>query len=175
VFDVFERVDGFVANNDVWFVYSTCIITGQDHYRSSLFRYLHWRRARWPHRVRPFRQHGASKALEISPVRACVSGEYKLHSTRRVRDRHVFLCVGGGSLLRPAPTRSPRARTASRLSSHARALALFRARSRPPPLLRALQVPQTVENFKCLATGERGVGKSGKPLHYKVPWSSTLF
>lgn len=33
--------------------------------------------------------------------------------------------------------------------------------------LRADVAPKTAENFRALCTGEKGMGKSGKPLHFK--------
>ena len=33
--------------------------------------------------------------------------------------------------------------------------------------LRADIAPKTAENFRCLCTGEKGVGRSGKILHFK--------
>jgi peptidylprolyl isomerase len=33
--------------------------------------------------------------------------------------------------------------------------------------LRADVAPKTAENFRALCTGEKGVGRSGKPLHFK--------
>merc|ERR1719246_282025 len=33
--------------------------------------------------------------------------------------------------------------------------------------LRADVAPKTAENFRALCTGEKGIGKSGKPLHFR--------
>jgi peptidylprolyl isomerase len=33
--------------------------------------------------------------------------------------------------------------------------------------LRADVAPKTAENFRALCTGEKGVGRSGAPLHFK--------
>ena len=33
--------------------------------------------------------------------------------------------------------------------------------------LRADVTPKTAENFRCLCTGEKGIGQSGRPLHFK--------
>lgn len=56
---------------------------------------------------------------------------------------HLFVC-----LLHPAPPPSPLA-------------PCFWLQ------LRADVVPRTAENFRCLCTGEKGTGRSGKPLHFK--------
>merc|ERR1719335_646783 len=42
-----------------------------------------------------------------------------------------------------------------------------KAAGRVEMTLRADVVPRTAENFRALCTGEKGVGRSGKPLHFK--------
>jgi hypothetical protein len=59
----------------------------------------------------------------------------------------------------PAPPASPRQQPAPTSPPH----------PTPTPILCRLQAPKAAENFRCLATGEKGLGKgSKKPLHYKV-------